>query len=52
VLDDAKAPTVTAFCERALAFFASQDREPKRLMTGNAWSYAQNRSMRELLAAH
>ncbi|MGH3085302.1 MAG: IS481 family transposase [Gaiellaceae bacterium] len=52
VLADAKARTVTGFCERALAFFTSHGIEPKRLMTDNAWSYTLNRSLRELLAAH
>jgi transposase InsO family protein len=50
VLADAKAPTVTGFLERALAFFAEHEIEAKRLMTDNAWSYTLNRSLRELLA--
>ena len=41
---------MTAFVERALAFFAEHGIEPKRLMTDNAWSYTLNRSLRELLA--
>lgn len=49
LLDDDRAPTVTAFVERALAFFAKHGIEPKRLMTDNAWSYTKNRSLRELL---
>ena len=49
LLDDDRAPAVTAFLERALAFFAEQGIEPKRLMTDNAWSYTKNRSLRELL---
>ncbi|MBM3665775.1 MAG: transposase family protein, partial [Actinobacteria bacterium] len=49
---DEKAETVTAFTERALAFYASHGIEVKRLMTGNAWEYARNRSLRELLEAH
>ncbi len=50
VLADAKAKTVTGFLERALAFYASHGIRPRRLMSDNAWSYARNRSLRELLA--
>ena len=50
LLDDERAPTVTAFVARALAFFAAHGIETKRLMTDNAWSYTLNRSLRELLA--
>jgi transposase InsO family protein len=49
--DDERAPTVTAFVERALAWFATRGIHPKRLMTDNAFSYIHNRSLRELLAA-
>jgi transposase InsO family protein len=49
--DDEKAATVTAFVERALAFFARQRIVAKRLMTDNAFSYVHNRSLRELLAS-
>ena len=52
LLDDERAPTVTAFFERALAFFAAQGIEPKRLMTDNAWSYTLNRSLQNLLSTH
>jgi transposase InsO family protein len=52
LLTDAKAATVTAFTERALAFFTSHRIEPQRLMTDNHWSYTLNRSLRELLARH
>ena len=52
LLPDARAATVTAFTERALAFFAAHGIEPKRLMTDNHWSYTLNRSLRELLARH
>jgi transposase InsO family protein len=52
LLSDAKAATVTAFTERALAFFAKQGIEPQRLLTDNHWSYTLNRSLRELLQAH
>jgi transposase InsO family protein len=50
LLDDERAPTVTAFVERALAVFAAHGIEPKRLMTDNHWSYTLNRSLRELLS--
>jgi len=50
--DDSKAATVTAFLERALAFFAAQGIRPRRLMTDNAFSYVRNGSLRELLARH
>jgi transposase InsO family protein len=49
LLDDERAPTVTAFVERALTVFARHGIEPKRLMTDNHWSYTLNRSLRELL---
>src|SRR5437660_5031918 len=45
-----KAATVTAFVERALAFFAEHGIVTKRLMTDNGLSYVNNRSLRELLA--
>ncbi len=48
--DDEKAATVTAFLERALAFFAEHGIVAKRLMTDNAFTYVKNRSLRELLA--
>ena len=48
--DDEKAATVTAFVERALAFFAEHEIVAKRLMTDNGFSYVKNRSLRELLA--
>jgi transposase InsO family protein len=47
---DERAPTITAFVERALAWFDHHGIEAKRLMTDNAWSYTHNRSLRELLA--
>jgi transposase len=49
LLDDERAPTVTAFVERALAFFAERGIVARRLMTDNAWAYTHNRSLRELL---
>ena len=48
--NDEKAATVTGFVERALAFFAAHGIGAKRLMTDNAFSYVNNRSLRELLA--
>jgi transposase InsO family protein len=48
---DEKAPTVTAFVERALVWFESHDITAKRLMTDNAFAYTRNRSLRELLEA-
>jgi transposase InsO family protein len=50
--DDERAATVTAFAERALAFYAAHGIAAKRLMTDNAFTYVKNRSLRELLAAH
>jgi transposase InsO family protein len=47
---DEKAATVTAFVERALEFFDSHGITAQRLMTDNAFAYARNRSLRELLA--
>jgi transposase InsO family protein len=48
---DERAPTVTAFCERALAFYASHGIVCRGLLTDNAWQYTYNRSLRELLQA-
>jgi transposase InsO family protein len=48
---DERAATVTAFVERALAFFAAHGITARRLMTDNAFSYVKNRSLRELLDA-
>ena len=47
--NDEKAATVTAFVERALAFFNSHDIQAKRLMTDNAFSYVKNHTLHELL---
>jgi transposase InsO family protein len=47
---DEQATTVTAFVERALAFFAGHGITARRLQTDNAWAYIHNRSLRELLA--
>ncbi len=42
----------TAFVERALAWFAGHGITARRLMTDNAFAYARNRSLRELLDLH
>ncbi len=47
---DEQAATVTAFVDRALEFFAGHGITPRRLQTDNHFSYAKNRSLRELLA--
>jgi transposase InsO family protein len=47
---DEKAATVTAFVERALAFFAKHGVVTQRVITDNAFAYVHNRSLRELLA--
>jgi transposase len=47
--NDEKAETVTAFVERALAFYAEHGITVKQLMTDNGFSYIKNRSLRELL---
>jgi transposase InsO family protein len=49
--DDEKAETVTAFMERALAFYKRHGIAAKCVMTDNALTYVRNRSLRELLAA-
>jgi transposase InsO family protein len=46
---DEKAPTVTAFVERALGFFAAHGITAERVQTDNAWSYTHNRDLRALL---
>jgi transposase InsO family protein len=48
---DEKADTVTAFTERAIAFFAQLGIRPRRLQTDNAWTYTHNRQFKALLAA-
>jgi transposase InsO family protein len=49
---DEKAPTVTAFVERALDWFAAHGVSARRVQTDNAWTYTHNRELRELLAKH
>jgi transposase InsO family protein len=51
LLADTRAATVTAFTERALAWFDRRAVSARRIMTDGAWSYTHNRSLRELLAA-
>jgi transposase InsO family protein len=46
---DEQAETVTAFLQRALAFYRGLGIEPRRVQTDNHWSYVKNRSLRELL---
>jgi transposase InsO family protein len=48
---DERAPTITGFLERALAFFQEHGIACKRVMTDNAFGYVKSRSLRELLAA-
>jgi transposase InsO family protein len=50
LLDDERAGTVTAFVQRALAWFAQQSITTRRVMTDGAWSYTHNRSLAALLA--
>jgi transposase InsO family protein len=49
---DEKAATVTGFVERGLAVFAAHRIQVKRLMSDNAWTYTNNRTLAELLATH
>ena len=46
---DERAQTVTGFVERGLAYFDRHGIASKRLMTDNAMTYVNNRSLRELL---
>lgn len=49
---DEKAPTVTAFVARALEFYAGLGIQAQRLQTDNAWCYAHNNSLHQLLDQH
>jgi len=49
LLEDERAATVTAFVDRALAWFGSHGIRARRLMTDNAFTYVKNSSLRELL---
>jgi hypothetical protein len=48
LLADERAPTVTAFVERALAWFAGHGITARRLMTDGAWAHTHNRTLHEL----
>src|SRR3954468_5237601 len=48
---DEQAPTVVAFVERALGFFAAHRITARRMQTDNAWTYVGNRGLRELRMA-
>jgi transposase InsO family protein len=50
LLADTRAATVTAFTQRALAWFAQRGITVRRVMTDGAWSYRHNRSLAELFA--
>jgi transposase InsO family protein len=52
LLADTRAGTVTAFTERALAWFKRHGISARRIMTDGAWSYTHNRGLRALLQAH
>jgi transposase InsO family protein len=49
LLSDERAPTVTGFTARALAWFAERGVYAKRVMTDNAWCYTHNNALRALL---
>jgi transposase InsO family protein len=49
---DERALTVSAFLERALAFYAQHGIKAHRLMTDNAWQYTHNHSLKQLLEQH
>ena len=50
MLADERAPTVTAFTDRALGWFAGHGITAKRIMTDGAMAYRHNRSLHQLLA--
>jgi transposase len=52
LLADQRAPAVTAFTQRALAWFSDRGITTRRVMTDGAWSYRHNRSLHQLLADH
>jgi transposase InsO family protein len=49
LLADERAATVTAFVQRALAWFAGHGITARRLMTDGAFAYTNNRALRQLL---
>jgi transposase InsO family protein len=52
MLTDERADTVTAFTERALAWFAGHGISVRRIMTDGAFSYTHSNRLRELLRQH
>src|SRR3954452_9700767 len=52
LLADERAPTTTAFMERALAWFADRGVTTRRVMTDGAWNYTHNATLRALLVRH
>ena len=50
LLGDERATTVTAFVERALAWFAGHGITARRVMTDGAWAYTHNNDLRDLFA--
>jgi transposase InsO family protein len=52
LLPDERGPTVTAFTERALAWFAKRGISVRRVMTDGAMAYRCNRELRALFAHH
>jgi len=48
LLADERGPTVVAFVERAIVWFAGHDITVQRVMTDGAMSYRRNRALREL----
>jgi transposase InsO family protein len=50
LLGDERATTVTAFLQRALAWFADHGITARRLMTDGAWAYTHNNDLQALLA--
>jgi transposase InsO family protein len=49
LLGDERAATVSAFVERALAWFGGHGITARRLMTDGAWTYTRNTALGELL---
>jgi transposase InsO family protein len=52
LLPDERGPTVTAFTERALVWFARRGIASRRVMTDGAMAYRRNHSLHELFARH
>jgi transposase InsO family protein len=48
---DQRAETVVGFTRRALAFYEAHGIHPRRLLSDNAWAYAKNKALAELLAS-